>query len=123
MSVEPQAPGDRRVVRATEPAAPAVDERQDEIMTERSSDGRPPPKRLRTVEWWAAGAVGVLVLIVVASVMAARGFSAGTIAVVLGVGLVMMGAAWPAWTAGLMRGREERQARDRAHHEMMHPPR
>lgn len=102
------------------PSAPQehVDRRQDEIMTENSTDGRPPSRQTRQREWWVGAAIGVLVLLTVASIMSARGFSSGAIAATLGIGVIMMGAAWPVWSAGIMRGREEREARDRAEREI-----
>jgi hypothetical protein len=69
------------------------------------------------MEWWAAAFGGVIIVLAVAGAMAARGFPIGAILATIGIGLVMLGAAWPVWSAALMRGREERAARDRAERE------
>jgi hypothetical protein len=101
---------------AQKPAAgdsPAIDARQDQIMTVESSDGRPPPKRLRIAEWsWFV--VGTVVIVVATTIwIVARGVSLEAIlAGVVGVAIVV--GVNPAVWAGLKRGREERAARTQA---------
>jgi hypothetical protein len=93
--------------------SPAVDARQDELMTVESSDGRPPPKRLRMAEWsWFV--IGAVVIVVATTIwIVARGISLeAVLAGIVGVAIVV--GVNPAVWAGLKRGREERAARKQA---------
>ncbi len=95
-------------------APPMVDELQDELMSIHSSDGRPPPRRLRVAEWRWVVILVPIVLLCIAGWAVSRQLDVGTIlgGLVLVVALVAAGA--PVWGAGLMRGSEEREARREA---------
>lgn len=95
-------------------AIDAMDARADELMSRDSSDGRPPGHRRRMVEWWwfGAGALLIAAVLVGWSIVSStpwRTFGAGlAIAALLVVSMV------PVLAAGILRGREHRQARGTA---------
>lgn len=92
-----------------------VDDRQEQLMTRDSVDGRPPARWLRFAEWRWVVIVGPLVLIALVVFAITQGVSAP--ALLLGGFLIVfffLVAAWPAWGAGGLRGKGERAARKRA---------
>lgn len=92
----------------------ALDARQDELMTIASSDGRPPPRRLRMIEWRWFGVGAVLVIAGLATWIVIKGVSLGAVVAGLALGVLLLVAASPVWGAALLRGREERAARKTA---------
>jgi hypothetical protein len=89
----------------------SLDDRQDQLMGAASSEGSPPAKWLRVVEWrwFGIGAAAVVVAFGGWVVLAEVG--AGTIVPAVGYAMLMLCAASPVLVAGLMRGGEERAAR------------
>jgi hypothetical protein len=95
-------------------AIQAVDARQDQFMIVNSSDGAPPPRLWRLAGWhWFVVLVPVLLILGGLTWIALTvGLGAALAGFVLLV--VMGGAAAPVWGAGLLRGGEERLARENA---------
>jgi hypothetical protein len=91
-----------------------VDKAQDELMAQESTDGRPPPRPLRIAEWRWAAVVGLILLVGVVLWTVSRRLDAKTILVGVALIAALVVAAAPVWGAGLMRGREERDARQQA---------
>jgi len=90
---------------------PEIDRVQEQVMTEISPEGRPPPRQLRVMEWkWVLTGAGVL-LIGAAVLVATSSMAWPTVAFAVVILLVLMGAAIPTWGAGLLRGGEEKRAR------------
>lgn len=90
---------------------PRVDEVQREVMSQISPDGTPPDLAVARAGWrrtilvgMAISVVGVLVLFLT------LGPTAGGLASILFVGYVALTV--PVWGAGILRGQEERIARD-----------
>lgn len=103
---------------ASPPETTAVEAKQDEIMTVKSSEGASPSRRWRLTGWhWIAIAVPVLML-VGGFVWAVSAAGVGMALAGLVVVVVMFGAAVPVWGAGLFRGGEEREAKVEAQAEV-----
>lgn len=80
-------------------------------MAAKSPDGRPPPRWARLLEWKWSAVAAITLLVVGVTLGLAYGvhgpeYLFGGFLVAL-----LLGAAVPAWGAGLLRGREERAAR------------
>ncbi len=92
-----------------------VDDRQDQLMARDSVDGRPPPRHQRITEWkWLLIVAPVLAIACIA-LLITRGVRAPAIAFgVLFVGGYLLLGVWPVWRAGVLRGREEQEARKEA---------
>lgn len=89
-----------------------VDDLQDELMASRSPEGRPPNHDLRIAEWrWLALAVGVvlagLLIWAIAQGLAAGWIVLGALFMICFIGV----GSSPVLYAGLLRGREEHEAR------------
>lgn len=92
----------------------ALDARQVELMTMTSSDGRPPARWQRVLEWRWFG-VGTMVLIFSTAIwMVITGVSGGAIAAGVAFGVLLLVGAIPVLGAGVLRGQEERSAHKRA---------
>ena len=92
-----------------------VDDLQDELMARQSPEGRPPRHDLRIAEWrWLALALGaVLAVFVIYAV--AQSIAIGWVVVFGLLMLCMLGiGVGPVLYAGLLRGSEEKEARDTA---------
>jgi hypothetical protein len=90
-----------------------VDRLEEQIMSVESPEGQPPSKRLRDREWKIVGIVAVCVVIpglVIVGVMT----SLATVLMAIGLLFALVIAAFPVWTAALMRAREHRRARQEA---------
>ncbi|HEX8877732.1 MAG TPA: hypothetical protein VF777_13360 [Phycisphaerales bacterium] len=89
----------------------AVDAVQRDVMETISPDGRPPEMSTQRREWkwfWLIGipiGIGAVVVFLVA-----LGPAAGLLGLIILAGMMVM--AVPAWGAGLLRGQEERVARN-----------
>lgn len=84
-------------------------------MTQDSVDGRPPSHRQRFTLWTFFVVLGFIVLAAAVVLAVVRGVSLPAVA--LGAFLCIVYfllAVWPAWGAGLLRGTEERAARQQA---------
>lgn len=92
----------------------ALDDRGDELMSLASSEGRPPTRWLRMMEWRWFGIGMLLITAITVTWLAIQGVSLGTVAAGLVFALVLLAAASPVLGAGLLRGREERAARKAA---------
>jgi Flp pilus assembly protein TadB len=94
-----------------------LDARGDQIMKNTSSEGRPPPRWLRHLEWrlFATLAVAVLVGLLIWIVVA--GLTTGPVIAGIVYALVLAAGMSPVIFAGALRGREERQARATAESE------
>ncbi len=95
-------------------ATSALDNRQDELMTLTSSDGQPPARWLRLVEWRLLTVGGALILGGAVAWMAISRVRIEYIAAGAGFVFLLMFAASPVIGAALQRGREERAARGSA---------
>lgn len=89
----------------------SLDDRQDQLMGAASSEGRPPAKWLRAVEWRWFGLGAVIVVVAFGAWVVLAEVSAGTVVPAVGYAMLMLCAASPVLVAGLMRGGEERAAR------------
>lgn len=89
-----------------------LDDRQDALMAVTSSDGRPPSRRERIVGWHRLGVGAAIAVAGIASWIVVQRVSPMTVAVGLAFGLMLVAAASPVWVAALLRGREERAARE-----------
>jgi len=92
--------------------AAVADDVADEVMAATSPEGRPPKAALRRFEWWVVG----LVMVVMAVIAIGAGVWLGLPPIgIIGMGVgaaVLFGlGAWPVWSAGLLRGGEERAIR------------
>ena len=97
---------------------PAVDAVQREVMGAISPDGRPPDPATARAEWrWFLFVVIPLGIGGVVALFVKFGAAAGTLVGLLGAGYLVL--TFPVWGAGLMRGKEERQARQVAEREVM----
>lgn len=94
-----------------EPASPRVDAIQEEVMTVISPDGRPPEPAKARSEWKWLFLIGIpLGLICIGIMLVKLGLAAGLLATALLLGYVALTV--PVWGAGLLRGKEERIARE-----------
>ena len=89
----------------------ALDDRQEVLMTKVSTDGRPPTRAHRLLDWRIASAVAGIFMIGVVIWLAIRGVSLGTVMAGAAFAAILLVGALPVVGAGLMRGREERAAR------------
>lgn len=80
-------------------------------MTMISTDGRPPSRWQRMSEWRWLGMGAILLVAGVATWMAIKGVSWGAVGVGAALGVLLLVSASPVLGAGLMRGKEERDAR------------
>jgi hypothetical protein len=88
-----------------------VHARQDEVMAVTSTDGRPPTHRRRVFEW-RMFALGAGLIIVGCSIwVAVRGVSFFAVVAGLTMGVLLLVGASPVLGAGMLRGKEERAAR------------
>jgi len=96
----------------TKAGTSVLDARQEEIMAANSSDGRPPSRWVRMLEWrwFTVSAVGAIALMV--TWMIIDGFSSQAVLQGLpyGVLLLLLGAS-PVFVSGLMRAKEQRESR------------
>jgi len=91
-----------------------VDDRQEELMSVLSTDGRP-PNRVKLQSAWRWFALGAAVLAVGALAVAIMKGASGSTLIVGFIGVVaVLIAAAPVWGAGVLRGSEERAARKQA---------
>jgi hypothetical protein len=97
-----------------ESASIALDTRQDELMTLASSDGRPPTRPQRVLEWQWVGLGAILIIAVIATWIVIKGVSWTAVGVGLALGVLLLVGASPVLAAGLLRGQEERAARKSA---------
>lgn len=112
-----------RAEAATRAASDALDARQDELMTQASSEGRPPPRRQRMIEWRWLGLGAIVIIAGITTWILVRGVSPGAVAVGLTLSLLLVvGGASPVLVAGMLRGREERAARREARLERQEQP-
>lgn len=87
-----------------------LDRDQEDVMSARSSDGRPPPSTLMRNEWrWFAIGVGLLFAALVVWMVVSRA-STGSVAAGVAYVALLIAAASPVIGAGLLRGGEERAA-------------
>lgn len=95
----------------TGPAGPQVDAVQKEVMTIISPDGRPPAPAQSRSEWKWLVLLGLpLGLICIGILLVKLGLEAGLLATALLIGYLVLTV--PVWGAGLLRGKEERVARE-----------
>lgn len=83
-------------------------------MTLASSDGRPPTKPQRMLEWRWFGVGAAVIIAGIATWIVIAGVNWGAIVVGLTLGVLLLVGASPVLAAGLLRGREERAARTTA---------
>ncbi|MFO0859116.1 MAG: hypothetical protein U0570_01075 [Phycisphaerales bacterium] len=95
---------------ANDGADPQVDAVQQQVMRDISPDGRPPPLPTVRSEWkWFIIATAILGLAAIVVLFLSLGAAAGFLAIILLAGYI--GLTVPVWGAGLLRGREERDAK------------
>ena len=100
----------------------AVDERQDEIMTFVSPDGRPPPRWLRVMEWRFIALAGIPIITAIVAWIVIKGINWVVVVAALAYGVMLLMGLSPVIAAALQRGREERAARRLARFELEHGP-
>ncbi len=110
----PQTPVAALSPAAGDSTSDAIDDRQDDLMSVTSSEGRPPPRRTRMVQWRWFGAVAVLLIAGVVTWFFIDGMGTRVLVIALAFTLLLIGGASPILGAGLLRGKEERAARRRA---------
>lgn len=110
----PSGPSAREVQAAARDNKPKdIDKLEDQIMAADSPDGLPPPKAMRRREWRMVRVVALCVFVPVFLIGAAM-ISVETLLAACALLLALFVAAFPVWTAALMRAKEHQEAREEA---------
>jgi hypothetical protein len=81
-------------------ASTPLDARQDQLMTNTSSDGRPPPRWLRLTEWRWSAVAAILILAGITTWVAFNGVALATALATLAFAVLLLVGASPVLAAG-----------------------